>query len=144
MEEIVKLFSTYSYVPIILGLIVCLFVYILKIPIKKLTIKITNEAKRKKVNIIIYILPFIVGIGVLWLYSIIFKTEFNCVIGLQVGGIAIVIYNLLERFKKGKVETFTNEVFVEKVTETLTAETKTDKEKKEEVTDAIKDLYKSL
>jgi hypothetical protein len=144
MDELLKLVSNYSYVLLLLGLIVCLLVYVLKIPIKKLTAKITDEAKRKKTNIIIYILPFAVGILVFWIYALITKAEFVIWIGIQIGGIAIVIYNLLERFKKGKVETFTNTQFVEKVTATITDTSTTKETKTDEVTDAVKELYKSL
>lgn len=47
---------------VVLALIVVL-TQVAKLPIKKLTDKITNETLRKKVNLVIMLIPFVLGFG---------------------------------------------------------------------------------
>lgn len=100
---------------------------LVKLPIKHFTNKIKNENLRKKINILIMLLPYILGFiasGIL----IFFDFNFSWEASVFWGGSSQIIYSFLERvfsrIKKG--ETITDETissdFKDSVDEVKTAE----------------------
>lgn len=76
--------KNFSIETLIIGVIVFLLTMILKIPIKKKTSTLTEE-KRKAVNCIIVIIPFVLGIICSLLYSGIFKHSWLSIDILEIG-----------------------------------------------------------
>jgi hypothetical protein len=71
----------------------------LKIPFKKLTSKIANEKTRKRVNCVILIFPFLLGILADALFSYFYHGEMlDLITGLGYGTGSIALYNVVERF----------------------------------------------
>ena len=100
---------------------VALVSQLLKLPIKKLTGKIPNDTLRKKVNIVIMLVPCGLGILASWLLTF-FGYNFTLSGGLIVGFVSQVVYEfvsrLLKRVKSGEDLTEENiaEIFKEAVT----------------------------
>lgn len=71
----------------------------LKIPLKMWTNKITNEKVRKRVNAVILIIPFALGILFDVLFSYLYLHDvFDVITGLGYGTGSIALYNIVERF----------------------------------------------
>lgn len=112
--EIIKLvFSS----PIILGIAVAtwLLTYVVKYPFKKWTYKIKNEVKRKQVNKLILLLPFIIACILIFLHNGITTKEW--LVGIEnlalqafsSSVLAITIYNIFEGVRGKKTEYETTE-----------------------------------
>lgn len=65
--------------------------------VKPWTSKLSNEKVRKAINSIIFFIPYAVGFGLEFLYSVfISKGEFNAMVGFIVGGGGHSVYSLFE------------------------------------------------
>lgn len=83
---------------------------LLKLPIKALTNKIKNERARRMTNIVIYFIPFALGVLAEYLYVTFYlSTDFlvdwqgNLITGLSYGTGSLSLYALIERFFNVKV-----------------------------------------
>lgn len=129
MDEILH---NMTYVYIAMAIIIFLLTNVLKLPIKVVTGKIKNEKIRKRVNTIIYLIPFALGIGFDILYSTYYLNEaYSIIRGLGYGTASITAYHGFEQNFKIKTnnpyETGEGKAVVELV-ETITADGKIDKE----------------
>lgn len=103
MHEFLKVILSYKGV-VFVGALMFTFVVtqILKLPIKKFTKKIENDATRRLVNLVILLIPFLLGCLYEYLYSYYYLHEaFSILRGLSFGASGISAYNLAEPvFKK--------------------------------------------
>ena len=103
--------------PIVLGVAVAtwLLTYLIKYPIKKATSKIRNDTKRKQVNKLILLLPFIIACILIFVYNgLITKQWFTGLEDMAVQAfsssvLAITIYNIFEGVRGKKTEYETTE-----------------------------------
>ena len=140
MEQILSfLINNEKVVWATLTVIIFGIIYALKIPYKKLTSKITNNAVRQLANKVIVLLTFAVGILVTVAYSKIVGVEFSFVDSIKYASSAIALYSATE-IKKGNTdvafETEEGKAVVEAVIEAVipaeqNQEEKTKKGKKE-------------
>jgi predicted neutral ceramidase superfamily lipid hydrolase len=94
-----------SVIYIAMVITVFLLTNVLKMPIKVLTGKIKTEKIRKRVNTIIFVLPFILGIALDIFYCIYYlHTEFSIIRGLGYGTSAIALYHGIEQNFKIKTD----------------------------------------
>lgn len=112
--EIIKLLLK-SPIVLLIAIATWLLTYVFKYPIKKLTYKIKDDTKRKQVNKLILLLPFIIAFtivfvrnGILtkaWLKGIqnMLLTSFSSSV------VAITIYNIFEGIRGKKTEYETTE-----------------------------------
>lgn len=114
MKEILKFLLQYPEI-VLIGAAVFTFVatQLLKMPIKHFTKRIKDEDTRKKVNVVILLLPFLLGCLYELLYSQCYlHTDFSVIEGLQFGTCGVSVYAFVENFlkKKGVTQTtITNE-----------------------------------
>lgn len=102
MEELVK--NEY-FVSVAMAVIIFACTQLLKMPIKLLTSKITNERVRRIVNGTILLIPFILGVVLDYVYCTAVTHQAVSVInGLGYGTAGISLYGVVERFFKVKVE----------------------------------------
>ena len=94
----------------IMAFIVFALTYLVKLPFKHfVTDKIQNEQTRKNINSLILLLPFIFGLLAQFIYSqyichVAFNLEDFFVRGFIIGGQSIMMYGIIERFFKVKIE----------------------------------------
>lgn len=103
--------------PIVLGVAVAtwLLTYLIKYPIKKATSKIRNDTKRKQVNKLILLLPFIIACILIFVYNGL--TTKQWLLGIEdmllkafsSSVLAITIYNIFEGIRGKKTEYETTE-----------------------------------
>lgn len=78
---------------------------VIKMPIKKLTSKITDDNRRHLWNSFILTIPFILGCVAVAIYNCaLLKVPFDFMSGLKLGMAAISLYAVFERFTKTKIE----------------------------------------
>lgn len=88
-----------------MAVIVLILTQILKMPIKAFTKHIQNEVVRKRVNAIILLIPFAVGVALDFVYSTYYMHELPTVLaGLNYGFWGISLYNIVAQFFDVKSE----------------------------------------
>jgi len=112
--EIIKLLLK-SPIVLLIAIATWLLTYVFKYPIKKLTYKIKDDTKRKQINKLILLLPFIIAFAIVfvrngiltksWLKGIqnMLLTSFSSSV------VAITIYNIFEGIRGKKTEYETTE-----------------------------------
>lgn len=142
MEQIIAFFTNNEKVVwAIMALAIFGIIYLLKIPYKKLTSKITNEKGRQIANKAIVLLTFAVSIGLTLGYSYLVKVDFSITDSIKYAVSAIALYSATE-VKKGNTDvafmTEEGKEVVETVIQSAIAveekKQKTKKKKKEEET----------
>jgi hypothetical protein len=94
-----------TYVYIAMAVVVFLLTNVLKLPIKALTHHIKNEKIRKRVNTVIYLIPFALGIAFDFVYSMYFlEGAYSIIRGLGYGTASITLYHGFEQNFKIKVD----------------------------------------
>lgn len=77
----------------------------LKLGIKHFTNKISDETVRKRVNTVILLIPFILGVLFDFIYSTYYlQVTFLGINGLGYGAAGVSLYNVIERFFKPNAE----------------------------------------
>lgn len=104
--------SNYPTWLFIVGIVIVLILsQLAKLPIKHFTSKIKNENLRKKINVVIMILPIGLGFLVSWTLTL-FGFSFSSSIALVWGTSAITVYGalsrILKRTKNGEDITYTS------------------------------------
>lgn len=88
-----------------MALVIFLITNLLKLPIKMLTGKIKSETIRKRVNTIIYLIPFALGIILDFVYCTYYlKCAYSVIRGLTYGTASISLYHGIEQNFKIKVD----------------------------------------
>jgi uncharacterized membrane protein YagU involved in acid resistance len=142
MEEILH---NMSYISFVMPIIIFLITNVLKLPIKALTTKlISNETTKKRVNTIICIIPFALGIVFEIVYCTHYLNEaYSIIRGLNYGTNTILLYHIFEHNFKTKIynpfETEQGQEVMELVEE-ITADGKID----EKDMDAIQKFWDSV
>lgn len=86
-----------------MAVIIFLLTQLVKLPIKLGTSRIKDEAVRKRINVIILLIPFALGIIADFLYSTyIIHTSVSILTGIGYGTAGISIYNAFEALFKAK------------------------------------------
>lgn len=103
-EFILNLLNNETFVWGIMAVIVFLLTNVIKIPIKHFTKRIKDEQKRRAVNSVILIFPFLLGLALDFAYSTFYlHTSFSILTGLGYGTAGISLYGVIERFFKVKI-----------------------------------------
>lgn len=133
-----------TFINIAMAFVVFLLTNLLKMPIKALTVKIKNEKIRKRVNSVIYIIPFALGVIFDILYCKYYLNfPYSIIRGLGYGTAAITLYHTIEQNFKIKVDnpfkTKEGKAALEMV-EKVTADGKVD----ENDVSAVKDFWEAV
>ena len=137
-----------TYTIAIMAVIVFFLTQLIKLPIKFLTGKINNAKYKRIANGIILLLPFLLGILGMYLYSKYYLLiAFDPIKGLSVGTASITLYNFVERFFNVKVEnpyeTESGKKVIELV-DKISSDGKIDTEDIDSIKSAYEDFEKSL
>lgn len=109
METFKQILTNEYFIMCAMAVVVFIVTQLLKLPIKAITKKtIKDEKVRKRVNVIILIIPFAFGLLLEFLYNVLFlHNTFTGTIGLGYGMSGISLYAAVEKFfgKKKNSET---------------------------------------
>lgn len=133
-----------TFISITMAIAIFLLTNLLKLPIKAVTKHIKNETTRKRVNSVIYILPFALGV----IFDIVYCTEYlNCaysiVRGLGYGTSAIALYHAIEQNFKIKVDNPYDTAEGKKAVETIEKITQDGKIDENDMS-AVKDFWEAV
>ena len=103
-ELFMQVMSNAELVVAITGIVIFALTQLLKMPIKHFTNKIENQRIRRIVNITILIIPFALGVGCEFVYSMfVYFDAFELGVGIAYGSSAVFAYSIVERFLKVKL-----------------------------------------
>lgn len=135
---------------VVLSILIFGLTQLLKLPIKALTKKLA-EKPRKRVNLLIYLIPFGLGIGLSYVYynilptipelAMSFDTEF-LFMGFKLGSSSIAIYGILDQLCGVKVENPYASEDGQKVISAVNGIIADGKVEQQEIVDGIKGLTK--
>lgn len=139
-----NLLHNVAFINIVMAIGIFLLTNLLKMPIKALTGKIKNEKIRKRVNSVIYIIPFALGIILDIVYcTYLIGCPYSIVRGLGYGTTSVTLYHGIEQNFKIKVDnpfkTKEGKAALEMV-EKVTADGKVD----ENDVSAVKDFWEAV
>ncbi len=98
MAFIHSVFHNEVMVFFIMAVVIFLLTQLIKQPVKALTKKIKNETTRKRVNAVILLIPFVLGVVIDFFYSTFYlHTAFIAINGLGWGTASISLYSIIER-----------------------------------------------
>lgn len=134
-EAVISIFYNTTLMWWIMAAVIFILTQAIKQPIKKITQKIGNgnELIRKKVNTVICIIPFVLGIIFDLFYSKYSGKTFNIAEAIFLGGQSIAMYGIFERFFCIKIENPYNTEQGEKVIYEVTKKANLSKEEKEKL-----------
>ena len=103
-ELFMQVMSNAQLVVALTGIVIFAITQLLKMPIKHFTNKIKNDRVRRIVNITILLIPFALGVGFEFLYSMyVYFDAFELGVGVAYGSSAVFAYSIVERFLKVKL-----------------------------------------
>ena len=103
-ELFMQVMSNAELVVAITGIVIFALTQLFKMPIKHFTNKIKNDRIRRIVNITILVIPFALGVGFEFIYSMyVYFDAFELGVGIAYGSSAVFAYSIVERFLKVKL-----------------------------------------
>lgn len=102
-DFILGLTNNEAFIWCAMAVVVFILTNLFKIPIKHFTSKISDERKRRMANIVILVIPFVLGVALDFVYSTFYlKIMFSVIRGIGYGSAGISLYGVVERFFKVK------------------------------------------
>lgn len=102
-DFILGLTNNEAFIWCAMAVVVFILTNLFKIPIKHFTNKISDERKRRMANIVILVIPFVLGVALDFVYSTFYlHIMFSVIRGIGYGSAGISLYGVVERFFKVK------------------------------------------